>query len=80
MSSAAGLFLDCGYRIPNSGIDDEIRAEPCGMGEFAIVNVDCAHVESHRFGILDRQVPETPDAGDSDPFSRPRRAVSLIPL
>ena len=45
------------------------------MGELAVVDVDRADVEAHDLGVLDRQMPQTANAGDGDPFARPRPSL-----
>src|ERR1700694_5835521 len=42
MSSAAGRLLHRGCRVSRLGIDHEIGTKARGMGQLAIVDVDCA--------------------------------------
>src|SRR5580700_1061735 len=76
MSSAAGRLLDSGCRISSLGIDDEIGTQARGVGQLAIVDVDCADEESHGLRILDGQVTQSASARDSDPFAGP--CLSLL--
>src|SRR5580704_3549159 len=71
MSSAAGRLLDSGCRISSLGIDHEVGTKARGMGQLAIVDVDCADEQSHRLRILDGQVTESAGARDSYPFTGP---------
>ena len=43
MSSAAGGLLNGSCRISSLGVDHEIGAKARGMGQLAIIYVDCAN-------------------------------------
>ena len=71
MRAAAGGLLDGRRRVAGLGVDDEVGAEPLGVRQLAVVDVDGADLQAHGLGVLDGQVAESADAGDGDPFAGP---------
>src|ERR1035438_2101594 len=71
MSSAAGRLLYSGCRISSLGIDHEIGTKARGVGQLAIVDVDCADEEAHGLRQFDGQGTKSARARDSDPFAGP---------
>lgn len=52
-------------------IDHCIGTQARGMRQFGIVDVHCAHMQTHGLGVLHAQMPQPADAGDHHPLTRP---------
>jgi hypothetical protein len=75
MRAAVGSFFHRRNRVADLGIDDEIGTHAFGVGEFGVINVNRANMESHGLGILNCQMAESADAGDGNPLSRFRSGL-----
>ena len=69
MRTAGSQLLHRRRRITDLGVDSRIRTQlPC-QGQLAVVDVDRADLQTHVLRILDAQMAEAADTGDSDPFA-----------
>ena len=69
VSAAAGFLLQGGDGIAFLRIDRKIGAKALGMGEFPVIDIDGADLEAHDLRILNPQMSEAANTGDSDPFA-----------
>src|ERR1700733_7932029 len=69
MRATVGRLLDGGDRVTAHGVDHYLGPEALRVGEFALVDVDRAHVKPHGLRELDPEMPEATDTGDRDPFA-----------
>lgn len=70
MGAAAGRLENIRHRVWRARIDRDVGAGSSGKRKFVWSNIERRNVQPHRLSILD--MPEAADAGDGDPFTRPR--------